>query len=193
MVSYNHYYRHVIGSVGTPVNLVEIKIMDEEGIEVEQGNNGEICIRGPNMTKGYLGNGDETKRAFYKGGWFRSGDVGRFDEDGYLYIVDRLKDMIITGGENVYPREIEELLYTCEEVLECAVVGFPDKEYGERVTAVVVTKDNRHLDKKALKMFLKSRLAGYKVPKEFLVVEELPKNSTGKIVKRDIHPGQFGR
>lgn len=193
MVSYNHYYRHVIGSVGTPVHLVEIKIMDDAGNAVEQGNTGEICIRGPNMSRGYLGNGEENRKAFWEGGWFRSGDVGRFDEDGYLYIVDRLKDMIITGGENVYPREIEELLYACEEVLECAVVGFPDKEYGERVTAVVVTKDNMHLDKGALKMFLKSRLAGYKVPKEFLVVDELPKSSTGKILKRDIHPGPFVR
>lgn len=193
MVSYNHYYRHVIGSVGTPVNLVEVNIMDAEGNAVEQGNTGEICIRGPNMTKGYLGNGDETQKVFFEGGWFRSGDLGRFDEDGYLYIVDRLKDMIITGGENVYPREVEELLYTCEEVLECAVVGFPDKEYGERVTAVVVTKDSMHLDKGALKLYLKSQLAGYKVPKDFLVVDELPKNSTGKILKREIHPGKFCR
>lgn len=193
MVSYNHYYRHVIGSVGTPVNLVEVKILDYEGNEVEHGNTGEICIRGPNMTKGYLGNEDETQRAFFEGGWFRSGDMGRFDEEGYLYIVDRLKDMIITGGENVYPREIEELLYTCEEVLECAVVGFPDEEYGERVIAVVVTKDDMPLDKDALKTYLKSCLAGYKVPKEFLVVKELPKSNTGKILKRKIRPKLFDR
>lgn len=192
MVSYNHHYRHVIGSVGTPVHLVEIKIMDAEGNEMEQGNNGEICIRGPNMTKGYLKNSAESQEAFW-GDWFRSGDMGRLDEDGYLYIVDRLKDMIITGGENVYPREIEELLYTCEEVLECAVVGFPDKEYGERVTAVIVTKNNMHLDKNALKMHLKSQLAGFKVPKEYIVVDELPKNSTGKILKREINPGQISR
>ncbi|HJX38025.1 MAG TPA: AMP-binding protein, partial [Anaerolineae bacterium] len=103
MVTYNHYYRHVIGSVGTPVSVVEVEIRDPQGNRLEQGERGEICIRGPNITKGYLNNPEETASAFW-GDWFRSGDIGVMDEDGYLYIVDRLKDMIITGGENVYPR-----------------------------------------------------------------------------------------
>ena len=102
-------------------------------------------IRGPNITKGYLNNPDETKSAFW-GDWFRSGDIGLFNEDGYLYIVDRLKDMIITGGENVYPREVEELLYTRPEVQECAVVGLPDRDWGERISAFIVPHKEQQPD-----------------------------------------------
>ena len=185
MVTYNHYYRHVIGSVGTPVNLVEVQIRDLAGNPLQQGQRGEICICGPNITKGYLNNPEETASAFW-GDWFRSGDIGVMDEDGYLYIVDRLKDMIITGGENVYPREVEELLYTRPEVLECAVVGLPDQEYGERVTAFIVLREGHLPDPVSLKAFLKADLANFKVPKEFIIVEELPKSSTGKLLKREI-------
>ena len=185
MVTYNHYYRHKVGSVGTPVNIVEVQIRDAEGNPVKQGEQGEICICGPNITKGYLNNPEETKAAFW-GDWYRSGDVGVFDEEGYLFIVDRLKDMIITGGENVYSREVEEVLYTVPEVLECAVIGLPDPEYGERVTAFVVPQGGHQLDAAFLKAYMKERLAGYKVPKEFISVEELPKSSTGKLLKREI-------
>jgi long-chain acyl-CoA synthetase len=135
--------------------------------------------------KGYLNKPEETKNAF-RGEWFRSGDIGFINDDGYLFIVDRLKDMIITGGENVYPREIEELLYTRPEVLECAVVGLPDREYGERVTAFIVTSEKQQVDPKALKAFLKEKLAGFKIPKEFICVDELPKNNAGKLLKREI-------
>ncbi len=185
MVTYNHYYRHVVGSVGTPVNLIEVQIRDFDGNLLEHGNQGEICICGPNITKGYLNNPAETRAAF-RGNWFRSGDIGLFDDDGYLYIVDRLKDLIITGGENVYPREVEELLYTCSEVQECAVVGLPDQNWGERVTAFIVPHKERRPDPALLKSFLKKRLAGFKVPKEFIFVGELPKNSAGKLLKREI-------
>lgn len=185
MVTYNHFYRHVVGSVGTPANLVEVQIRDLEGNLLEWGNQGEICICGPNITKGYLNNPEETKSAF-RGNWFRSGDIGFIDQDGYLYIVERLKDMIITGGENVYPREIEELLYARPEVLECAVVGLPDREYGERVTAFIVSQGDQLVDPKALKAYLKEKLAGFKVPKEFICVDELPKNNAGKLLKREI-------
>jgi len=185
MVTYNHYYRHVIGSVGTAVNIVEVQMRDLEGNRLEQGQRGEICICGPNITKGYLNNPEETESAFW-GDWFRSGDIGVMDEDGYLYIVDRLKDMIITGGENVYPREVEEVLYTRPEVLECAVVGLPDQEYGERVTAFIIEREGQHVDPDSVRDFLKARLAGFKVPKEFIVVDELPKSSTGKLLKRQL-------
>jgi long-chain acyl-CoA synthetase len=185
MVTYNHYYRHVIGSVGTEVSLVEVQIRDAEGNTLKQGERGEICIRGPNITKGYLNNPEETESAFW-GDWFRSGDIGVMDEDGYLFIVDRLKDMIITGGENVYPREVEEILYTRPEVLECAVVGLRDEEYGERVTAFIIQREGHQVDAVSLKACLKARLAGFKVPKEFVVVDELPKTSTGKLLKREI-------
>ena len=185
MVTYNHYYKHVVGSVGTPANLVEVEIRDLEGNMLEQGEQGEICICGPNITKGYLNNPQETKAAFW-GDWFRSGDIGFIDDEGYLFIVDRLKDMIITGGENVYPREIEEILYTCHEVSECVVVGIPDLEYGERVTAFITPNEGQEIDPIAMKQYLKTRLAGYKVPKEYITVEELPKSNAGKILKREV-------
>jgi long-chain acyl-CoA synthetase len=185
IVTYNHYYRHVVGSVGTPANLVEVQIRDLEGNVLGQGEEGEICICGPNITKGYLNNPKETEAAFW-GDWFRSGDIGVIDEDGYLYIVDRLKDMIITGGENVYPREVEEVLYTRPEVLECAVVGLPDPEYGERVTAFIVPQKGHHVDPASLKDYLKTRLAAFKVPKEYIAVEDLPKSGAGKVLKREV-------
>jgi len=186
MVTYNHYIRHVVGSVGTTVNIAEVQIRDLQGNVLKHGEEGEICIRGPNVMSGYLNNPDETKAAFW-GSWLRSGDIGVFDENEYLYIIDRLKDMIITGGENVYPREIEEVLYKRPEVGECSVIGLPDKEYGERVTACIVLKHNDHqLDVVNLKSFLKSQLTPFKVPKEFIVLDELPKGTTGKILKREL-------
>jgi long-chain acyl-CoA synthetase len=186
MVTYNHSIRHVVGSVGTPVNIVEVQIRDPQGHVLKQGEEGEICICGPNVMSGYLNNPDETKASFW-GEWLRSGDIGVFDENEYLYIVDRIKDMIITGGENVYPREIEEILYKIPEVGECSVIGIPDKEYGERVTACIILKQkNQRLDPANLKTFLKSHLASFKVPKEFIILDELPKGSTGKILKREL-------
>jgi len=185
IVTYNHYYRHVVGSVGTPVNLVEVQIRDLEGNVLAQGERGEICIRGPNITKGYLNQPEETEAAFW-GDWFRSGDIGVIDEDGYLYIVDRLKDMIITGGENVYSREVEEVLYTRPEVLECAVIGLPDHEYGERVAAFIVPREGHSIDPASLKDYLKARLAAFKVPREYIVAEGLPKSGAGKVLKKGI-------
>jgi long-chain acyl-CoA synthetase len=186
MVTYNHYIRHVIGSVGTPVNIVEVQIRDPNGQALGPKEEGEICICGPNVMKGYLNNPDETKAVFW-GDWLRSGDIGVFDEDGYLYIIDRIKDMIITGGENVYPREIEEVLYKRPEVGECSVIGLPDKEYGERVTACIVLKQkDQLLDPMELKSFLKDHLTSFKVPKDFIILDDLPKGSTGKILKREL-------
>ncbi len=185
IVVFNHYHSHLIGSVGTPANLMEVQIRDMEGNRLKQGEIGEICIRGPNIFKGYLNNPEETRRAFW-GEWFRSGDMGVIDKDGYLFIVDRLKDMVITGGENVYPREVEEILYTCQEVQECAVIGLPDREYGERVTAYIVLRDGCCLDAASIKQYLKNHLAGFKVPKEYVAVEELPKSAAGKILKREL-------
>jgi long-chain acyl-CoA synthetase len=185
MVTYNHFCRHVVGSVGTPVNLVDVQIRDMDGQVQKTGKEGEICISGPNITKGYLNNPGETAAAI-QDGWLHSGDLGYFDERGYLFIVDRLKDMIITGGENVYPREIEELLYTRPGVLECAVVGLPDKEYGERVAAFIVPEVNSAPDLQDIRRFLRARLMGFKVPKEFVLVDDLPKNNDGKLLKRRI-------
>lgn len=185
MVTYNHYHRHVVGSVGTSVGTVEIQIRDPEGNTRDPGEEGEICIRGRNIMKGYLNKPEETRAAFWDD-WFRSGDLGVIDDDGYLRIVDRLKDMIITGGENVYPREIEEVLYTRPEVLECTVIGLPDREWGERVTALLIPRPGRMIDPKELAGFLKSRLSPFKVPKDYRIFSEFPKSPAGKILKREL-------
>jgi long-chain acyl-CoA synthetase len=185
-VTYNHYFRHVVGSVGTEVPGIEIQIRDKEGNQKKRGEEGEICARGPNIMKGYLNNPEATQTAFWDGRWFRSGDIGLFDDQGYLYIVDRLKDMIITGGENVYPREVEEVLFTREEVEECAVIGLPDPEWGERVTAFIIPRPGKPFDKNVLHNYLKSRLSPFKVPKEYRLVSDFPKSPAGKILKREL-------
>ena len=142
--------------------------------------------------KGYLNNPQGTEEAFWDGGWFRSGDVGLFDEEGYLYIVDRIKDMIITGGENVYPREVEEALYTRPEVQECAVIGLPDPEWGERVTACIIPRPGEPFDRTVLHAYLKSRLSSFKVPKEYRLVEDFPKSPAGKILKKALREAFSG-
>jgi long-chain acyl-CoA synthetase len=185
-VTYNHYYRHVVGSVGQPIHGVEVQIRDMAGNQLSPGQEGEICVRGRNVMNGYLNNPEATRSAFWEGGWYRSGDIGLFDPAGYLFIVDRLKDMIITGGENVYPREVEEVLYTYTEVAECAVIGVPDQEWGERVTACIVPKEGCSVVPDELKAFLKARLSAFKVPKDYIEVKDLPKSSTGKILKRQL-------
>ena len=185
-VTYNHYYRHVIGSVGTVVPGVEVQIRDRDGNKLEQGQEGEICIRGHNIMKAYLNNPEDTRSAFWGDGWFRSGDVGHLDGDGYLFIVDRIKDLIITGGENVYPHEVEDVLYTRQEIEGCAVVGLPDREWGERVTAFITLRPGQKIAPEELKAFLKSRLSPFKVPKEYIVVNEFPKSPAGKILKREL-------
>ncbi len=185
-VTYNHYCRHVAGSVGETVPGIEVQIRDMKGAGLGVGEEGEICIKGHNIMKGYLNNPSETEDAFWPDGWYRSGDVGILDRDGYLFIVDRIKDMIITGGENVYPREVEEVLYTMPEVREAAVIGIPDREWGERVIAFIVAKEGHSLNVPAMKSFLKSRLSPFKVPKEYIAVDELPKNAAGKILKREL-------
>ncbi|HUJ90848.1 MAG TPA: AMP-binding protein, partial [Syntrophorhabdales bacterium] len=187
-ITFNHYYpeRHVVGSVGHPVHGVEVQIRDMSGNVVKQGQEGEICMRGRNVMKAYLNNPEGTRDAFWGENWLRSGDIGVFDRDGYVYIVDRLKDLIITGGENVYPREVEEQLYTSPDVEECAVIGLPDKEWGERVAAFIVPKAGRTLVPETVKSFLKGKLSPFKVPKEYVVVRELPKSPQGKILKREL-------
>jgi long-chain acyl-CoA synthetase len=191
-VTYNHYYaeKHRVGSVGTLVQGVEAQIRDTAGNLLGARQEGEICVRGRNVMKGYLNNPEGTRGAFWDGEWFRSGDIGVFDNEGYLTIVDRLKDLIITGGENVYPREVEEALYQRSEVEECAVIGLPDPEWGERVTAFIVPKPGETIDVEALKLFLKSRLSPFKVPKEYISVGELPKSPAGKLLKRELR-GKF--
>lgn len=185
MVTYNHCLRHVVGSVGTPVGTTEVSIQDKQGNRLPTGREGEICVRGRNVMKGYLNNPEETAKAF-RGKWLRTGDIGYLDDREYLFIVDRLKDMIITGGENVYSREVEEVLYERGEVTECAVIGLPDQEYGERVTAYLVLKPGEVLDTTELKTFCKSRLSPFKVPKAFFQIDSLPTSPAGKILKKEL-------
>lgn len=187
-VTYNHFYpeRHRVGSVGTLLPGVEVQIRDADGHRLATGQEGEICVRGRNVMKGYLNNPEGTRAAFWDGEWLRSGDIGVFDADGYLFIVDRLKDLVITGGENVYPREVEEVLYQHPQVEECAVIGLPDPEWGERVTAFIVPRAGRTIDAEELKSFLKTRLSPFKVPKEYITVKELPKSPAGKLLKRKL-------
>jgi long-chain acyl-CoA synthetase len=184
IVTFNHYHRHVIGSVGTPANLMEIQIRDKLGKPLEQGEIGEICVRGLNIFKGYLNNSKETARSFWFD-WFRTGDTGYIDKDGYLFIVDRVKDMIITGGENVYPREVEEVLYTCSLCAGVLCYRLPDREYGEKVTACIVLKNGHKFDPVALKQYLKQNLAGYRCQRNILLLMNSPKARMARFLKQN--------
>jgi long-chain acyl-CoA synthetase len=173
------------GSIGLPVRGVEMKLVDGDGQDVTFGEIGEIAIRGENVMKGYWGREDATAEAV-PDGWFRSGDMAKQDEDGYFFIVDRKKDLIIRGGYNVYPREVEETLYEHEAVAEVAVIGIPDADLGEEVGAAVTLKPGRQADKDELRAFAKERLAAYKYPRDLWIVKELPKGPTGKILRREV-------
>jgi long-chain acyl-CoA synthetase len=174
------------GSIGQPVDGVEFKLIDDEWNEItEVGAIGEIAIKGHNVMKGYLGKPDATAWAI-RDGWFRSGDLARRDEDGYYFIVDRAKDMIIRGGYNVYPREIEEVLYEHPAVATAAVVGVPHPELGEEVAAAVTLKPGASATEDELREFWKERVAAYKYPRRVWVTSELPMGPTGKILKREI-------
>jgi long-chain acyl-CoA synthetase len=174
------------GSIGTPIEGVEMKVVDDDGNEVPQGEVGEIAIRGHNVMKGYWNRPDATAEVMSEDGWFRTGDMARVDEDGYFFIVDRKKEMIIRGGYNVYPREVEEVLYEHPAVLEAAVVAVPDESMGEELGAAVVLKEGRHADADDIRGFVKERVAGYKYPRKVWFCDELPKGPTGKILKREI-------
>ncbi|HYV15982.1 MAG TPA: long-chain fatty acid--CoA ligase [Conexibacter sp.] len=186
VASFNHPDRErKAGSIGTPIRDVEMKLVDEHDQDVAPGEVGEIVIRGPNVMKGYWQRPDATAEAM-RGGWFHSGDLGKMDEDGYFFIVDRKKDMIIRGGYNVYPREIEEVLYEHPAVAEAAVVALAHAELGEEVGAAVALKAGMATEPAELQAFVKERVAAYKYPRHVWLVGELPKGPTGKILKREI-------
>ena len=192
VASFNHPDRErKPGSIGTPVDGVEMKVVDDEGKEVSQGEVGEIVIRGHNVMKGYWRRADATEETI-RDGWFHTGDMAQVDEDGYFFIVDRKKDMIIRGGYNVYPREIEEVLYEHPAVREVAVIGVPHDEYGEEVAAAVAVKDGEEVSAEQLRDYVKERVAAYKYPRRVWLVEDLPKGPTGKILKREIEVPQQG-
>jgi long-chain acyl-CoA synthetase len=174
------------GSIGTPIEQVEMKIVDEQDEDVPRGEVGEIVIRGHNIMKGYWGRPDATAEAI-RGGWFHSGDLGREDEDGFFFVVDRKKDMIIRGGYNVYPREVEELLFEHPGIREAAVLAVPHPEWGEEVGAAVVLEPGEaDLAPEEVSAWVRERIAAYKYPRVVWFLDELPKGPTGKIVKREI-------
>jgi long-chain acyl-CoA synthetase len=180
---YNHATEHRFGSVGTAVPGFDLKIFDEQDEELPRGEWGEIVIRGPGVMKGYWGKPDDTERAL-RGGWLHSGDIGRMDEDGYVYIVDRVKDMINVSGFKVWPAEVEQTLYRHPAVKEVAVYGVPDPLKGEQVRVAVVLKDGAHAAPESIGQYCREMLAVYKAPERVDIVKELPKSATGKILKR---------
>ncbi|MEE3853304.1 long-chain fatty acid--CoA ligase [Gordonia sp. LSe1-13] len=186
VAAFNHADRErKPGSVGQPVEGVELALVDAEWNEVPEGSDGEIAVKGHNVMKGYFGNPEATA-AVLRDGWFRTGDIGRRDEDGYYYIVDRAKDMIIRGGYNVYPREVEEVLYGHPAVGSAAVVGIPSQMHGEEVAAVITVKPGMSVTEDEIRDFAKERVAAYKYPRVVRIVDALPLGPTGKILKREI-------
>jgi long-chain acyl-CoA synthetase len=188
VASFNHPNRErKPGSIGTPIRDVRMRVVDKEDNEVPQGEVGEIVISGPNVMKGYWQRPEATAEAI-RDDWFHSGDLGRVDEDGYFSIVDRKKDLIIRGGYNVYPREIEEVLYEHPAVAEAAVIGLPHPSLGEEVGAAVALKPGAVTTAEELRDYVKAQVAAYKYPRHVWIVDALPKGPTGKILKRDIVP-----
>jgi long-chain acyl-CoA synthetase len=173
------------GSIGVPIPGFEARVVDEGDRDVRQGEVGELIVRGPGVMKGYLHQPEATEEAL-AGGWLHTGDLARQDENGYIYIVDRKKDLVIRGGYNVYPREVEEVLYTHPAVSEAAVLGVPHPDLGEEVAALVVMRPGTHATPDEIRAFVRERLAPYKVPRLVKWVKELPKSATGKILKRAI-------
>lgn len=174
------------GSCGRPVPNIDVKVVDEDGKEVPTGEPGEILIKGPNIMKGYYRMPEETAAVIEPDGWFHSGDIGHFDEDGYLYITERKKDLIIRGGFNIFPRDIEEVLYAHPAVGEAAVVGIPDPTMGEEVVAFVSMRPGTEVTEDELLALCRERLAKYKTPKQVRFIAMLPKNPIGKILKKDL-------
>jgi long-chain acyl-CoA synthetase len=178
------------GSIGVPISSTEVSIRDEDGNDLGIGAVGEICIRGPQVMAGYWNRPDETDKVMLEGGWFRSGDMGRMDERGYVFIEDRKKDMILVSGFNVYPNEVEGVAVTHPAVLEAAAVGIPDEKSGELVKLFVVCREGQSVSEKDLIAFCRESLTGYKVPRTVEFRKELPKTNVGKILRRELRDGK---
>ncbi|HEX4354648.1 MAG TPA: fatty acid--CoA ligase family protein, partial [Polyangiales bacterium] len=173
-------------SIGLPVAVCEVKIIAADGGELEAGHVGELCIKGPNVVAGYWRKPEATAQSFQEG-WLYTGDIARIDDEGFVYILDRAKDMLIRGGENVYCVEVEDVLYSHPAVMDAAVVGIPHRVLGEEVGAIVQLAPGTSLEPDALRAYAATRLAGFKVPVQIVVqLEPLPRNANGKIMKRDL-------
>ncbi len=185
--TFNYPGERKLGSIGKPVDGVEVKMVDDDRNEVPQGEIGEIAIKGANVMKEYWNKPDETSEEL-RDGWFHTGDMGHADDDGFVFIDDRKKDMIIRGGENVYPREVEEVLYQHDGIEEVAVVGVEHERLGEEVAAAVVLKEADSVSADEIRDFAQEKLAKYKCPSKVWFLDELPKGPTGKILKRELEP-----
>lgn len=174
-----------MASVGKPNVLIDLKLLDRDGYEVPPGESGELWARGPNITNGYLNLPDQTAEVMVDG-WFKTGDIARFDENGYVYLLDRTKDMIITGGENVYSTEVEAVLYKHPDILECAVIGVPDEKLGEKLMAVIVRRPQTEPTLDNIIAHCREAIGGYKIPRQIEFVEAMPKNAMGKILKNEL-------
>src|SRR5205814_2166333 len=172
---------HKPGSIGVPIPNVEKSVQSDDGTMLRPREVGEICVRGRNVMLGYWNQVEETAKVF-RDGWLLTGDLGYRDEDGYYYITDRKKDMMLVNGNNVYPREIEEVIYQFPNVKEAAVVGQPDARRGEQAIAFVVPNDGARVDENELLKFVRSKLADYKVPRQVIISADLPRNATGKVL-----------
>jgi fatty-acyl-CoA synthase len=175
-----------IGSAGTPAFFTDVAVVRPDGSPVEPGEPGEVIIQGPNVMAGYWGRSAETAEVLDADGWLHTGDVAVLDEDGYAYIRDRIKDMIISGGENIYPAEVEDALYGHPAVAECAVIGVPDERWGEAGRAVVVLRPGMSAEPADLLAFLDGKIARYKIPKSVVFTDSLPRTASGKVVKRQL-------
>lgn len=185
VVSFNRPGHTRFGSIGLPIHRVEVSILGPDGTILPPGQKGEIGVRGPNVMLGYLNLPEATEKAF-RGGWFHTEDVGYFDQDGYLFLVDRLKDMIISSGENIYPREVEEAIQKYPGVAEAAVIGVPDPLRGQAVASWVVPEPGAEVDLRALRRTLLKQIAAYKVPKKYFLTDTLPRNHLGKLLKNQL-------
>ena len=181
-----------VGSSGLPPIYTELRIVSEDGNDVAQGQTGELLIRGPNVLPGYWNKPELNAEIFTEDGFFHTGDAARQDEDGYYYIVDRFKDMFISGGENVYPVEVENVIYQLDGVLENAVIGVAHEKWGEVGRAYVVLKAGANLDERAIIEHCRSQLARYKVPQQVRMMDGLPHNATGKVLKHQLPRGEPG-
>jgi fatty-acyl-CoA synthase len=174
-----------LGSAGKPLMHTEIKVVDDEGNELPWGEVGELYIRGPNVTPGYWNNPEATEDSF-EDGWLKTGDAARFDDEGFVYIVDRWKDMYISGGENVYPAEVENVIYQLPQIAEAAVIGVPDERWGETGKVFISLKEGQKIDEKDIIEHCLKNLAKFKVPQSIVFVDLLPRNATGKVLKREL-------
>ena len=172
-----------VGSAGKAPMFTEVRIVDKDNNPVAAGVHGEVCIKGPNVMKGYWNREDATAEAIDTQGWFHSGDIGYLDDEDFLFLCDRVKDMVISGGENVYPAEVESVLYGHPSIVEVAVIGLPNDKWGEAVTAIAVLEEGAELTLEDLRGFAGESLARYKLPSELRFVDILPRNPAGKVQK----------